>query len=42
MRLLGAALVCLAVLYGVDAFWFNGVYFIAINSMISQIVQHLR
>jgi len=30
-----------AVLYGVDAYWFNGVYFTAITSIMSQIVQHL-
>ncbi len=42
MRFLGAALVCIAVLYGVDAVWFNGVYFSATTSMMSQIVRHLR
>jgi hypothetical protein len=42
MRFLGAALVCIAVLYGVDAYWFNGVYFAALTSMMSQIVGHLR
>jgi hypothetical protein len=42
MRLLGAALVCIAVLYGVDAYWFNGAYFAAATSMMSQIVRQLR
>ena len=42
MRLLGTALVCIAVLYGVDAYWFNGVYFTAATGMMSQIVEHLR
>jgi hypothetical protein len=42
MRLLGAALVCMAILYGVDAFWFNGLYFTAAVGMMSQMVEHWR
>jgi hypothetical protein len=42
MRFLGAALVCIAVLYGVDAFWFNGLYFTLAGRMMSQIVGHFR
>jgi hypothetical protein len=37
MRLLGAALICIAVLNGVDAFWFNGLYFTLAGRTMSQI-----
>ena len=40
MRFLGAALVCIAVLYGVDAFFFDGQYGQGIESAISDIYQH--
>ncbi len=42
MRFLGATLVCIAVLYGVDAVWFNGAYFNAATSMMLEIVRHSR
>jgi hypothetical protein len=42
MRLLGTAAVCVAVLYGLDAYWFNGVYFAAATGMMSQIAEHFR
>jgi hypothetical protein len=34
------ALVCIAVLYGVDALMFDGRYLAAINSVISEIYAH--
>jgi len=39
MRTLIAAVVCLGVLYVIDAHWFGGVYFTAIKGMIIQIRQ---
>lgn len=42
MRLLVAALVCIALLYAVDMIWFNGLLFAAAVGMISQIVSHFR
>ncbi len=42
MRLLVTALVCIAVLYGIDAYWFNGLYFAAVESLASQIFAHWR
>jgi hypothetical protein len=42
MRLLVAALVCIAVLYAVDVIWFNGVFFAAAAGMMSQIVGRFR
>ncbi len=37
MKHLTAAAVCIAFLYGVDAIWFNGWYFEAINQALSVI-----
>jgi hypothetical protein len=34
------AIVAVAVLYGVDAVWFNGWYFAALKDMLSQIYVH--
>jgi hypothetical protein len=42
MRLLVAALVCIAVLYAVDAIWFNGAFFAAAAGMMSQIAGRFR
>ena len=39
MRVFGAALVCIAVLYGVDAFFFDGRYGDGIDRVISNIHQ---
>jgi len=40
MKELAAALVCIAVLYGVDAFFFDGCYFASLDRMIFQIYMH--
>jgi len=40
MRFLGAALVCIAVLYGVDALFFDGQYGQSIDSAISDIYRN--
>ena len=40
MRFLGAALVCIAVLYGVDAHFFHGQYEDGIEHLLSDISQH--
>jgi hypothetical protein len=40
MRFFGAALVCLAVLYGVDVFFFDGLYGNGMDRVISSIYQH--
>jgi hypothetical protein len=40
MKYLGATLVCLAILYGVDMVWFNGRYFDASESMVLDIYRH--
>ena len=40
MKGLPAALVCIAVLYGVDALLFDGRYFGDLNGVISQIYMH--
>ena len=37
-----AAIVCAAVLYGVDAYFFNGEYYGMFLGMMSQIYQHIR
>ena len=42
MRMLVAALVCMAVLYAVDVIWFNGLLFTAAAGMMSQMVDHFR
>jgi hypothetical protein len=36
MKCLGAAAVCIAVLYGVDVFWFDGWYFASTDRMLSE------
>ena len=40
MRFLGAALVCVAVLCGVDAFFFDGQYGQGLDRAISDIYRH--
>jgi hypothetical protein len=40
MRFFGAALVCIAVLYGVDAYFYNGQYLAGLERAISDIYQH--
>lgn len=40
MRLITSAVVCLAVLYFADMYYFNGTYTLTIESMISQISTH--
>jgi hypothetical protein len=40
MRFFGAALVCIAVLYGVDAFFFDGRYGDGMDRVISSIYRH--
>ena len=42
MRNLLAAVVCLAILYGVDAFWFNGQYYHDLIRMLSDIYRHFQ
>jgi hypothetical protein len=37
MREITAAIVCIAVLYGVDAFWFDGRYFAAASLALRQV-----
>jgi hypothetical protein len=37
-----AAIVCIAVLYGVDSYFFNGQYYGAFFGMARQIYQHAR
>jgi hypothetical protein len=40
MRFLGAALVCIAVLYGMDAYFSNGRYFASLQREVADIYQH--
>ena len=40
MKALAAALICIAVLYGVDAFFFDGRYFAILDRVIFQIYVH--
>ena len=40
MRSLGAALICIAVLYGFDAYFYNGRYFASLQKEITEIYQH--
>jgi hypothetical protein len=40
MRFLGAALVCIAVLYGCDAYFYDGRYFASLQREIVDIYQH--
>jgi hypothetical protein len=42
MKPLGIALVCIAVLYGLDAYWFDGLYFTAASHLLSQIFGSFR
>jgi hypothetical protein len=37
MKHLTAALVCVAVLYGIDAAWFDGWYFGALNKVVGAV-----
>jgi hypothetical protein len=34
------ALVCIAVLYGVDALWFDGSYYAAVSHVLSNLYSH--
>jgi hypothetical protein len=40
MRVLSAALVCAAVLYGFDAYFYNGRYLASLQREIAEIYQH--
>ena len=40
MRFLGAALVCIAILYGMDAYFSDGRYFASLQREIADIRQH--
>jgi hypothetical protein len=40
MRFLGAALVCIAILYGLDAYFYNGLYLASLQREIADIHQH--
>jgi hypothetical protein len=40
MRILGAALVCIAVLYGLDVYLYNGQYFASLEHGLSDIYRH--
>ena len=40
MRFLAAAFVCVAILYGFDAYFYNGRYFIGLQGEIADIYQH--
>jgi hypothetical protein len=40
MRFLGATLVCIAALYGLDAYFYNGQYFAGAERAISDIYRH--
>ena len=42
MKPLGTALVCIVVLYGLDAYWFDGRYFTAASHLLSQIIGSFR
>jgi hypothetical protein len=40
MRVLGAALICIAALYGFDAYSYNGWYLASLQREIADIYQH--
>jgi hypothetical protein len=40
MRLIGTAIICVVALYGIDSYWFNGMYFDAVRGVATQIKQH--
>jgi hypothetical protein len=40
MRVFGAGLVCIAVLYGIDAYFYNGQYLANLQHEIAEIYQH--
>jgi hypothetical protein len=40
MRFFGAALVCIAVLYGVDAHFYDGRYKGSVENLLSDILRH--
>jgi hypothetical protein len=40
MRLLGAALVCIIALYGIDAYFYDGRYVAGLQREIADIYQH--
>jgi len=37
-----AAIICIAVLYGIDGYWFDGRYFTALTGIASDVYRHLR
>ena len=41
-NILVAAVVCVAVTYGVDVYWFNGQYYGALVRLISNTLRHFR
>ena len=42
LKPLGIALVCIAVLYGLDAYWFDGLYATTATHLLSQILRSFR
>jgi hypothetical protein len=40
MRFIGAAAICGIALYGIDAYWFGGVYFEAVRGVAAEIKYH--
>ena len=40
MKCLGAMTICIAVLYGVDAAWFDGWYFGMVDHMLNDFYRH--
>jgi hypothetical protein len=42
LKPLGIALVCIVILYGADAYWFDGQYFTAASHLLSQIFASFR
>ena len=40
MRIVSAVLVCVAVLYGIDAYFYNGQYLASLQRELSDIYQH--
>ena len=42
LKPLGIAFVSIAVLYGLDAYWFDGQYFIVASTLLSQIFRSFR
>ena len=42
MRFWGVVIACVVVAYGVDAYFYKGLYFGALSQMGSRIVHHMR